>query len=215
MIAIALLAQKGGVGKTTLCLHLAVEASHAGKRVVVLDLDPQGSSARWADRRPSGIPAVDVAVETPTRLAAARQRAEAEGYDLLLMDCPPAVDGAALAAARVADLVLIPCRCSIIDLDSLGTSLDLCALARRAAPLVVLNAAPIRSRVVAEAAETITRIGGSVARAVIRDRVAFRHAMVDGRAAREFEPNGAAAAEIAARYVEACERVNTSTTEAA
>ena len=214
MLTIALICQKGGAGKTTLALHLAAEAAAAGRRVVVLDLDPQASAARWADRRQPGGPAVDVAVESPARLAAALQQAEREGYDLVVLHASPHADQAALQAARVADLVLTPVRCSILDLDALGTTLDLCALARRPA-VVVLNAAPVRSRVVTEAAETVARIGGTVAATVIRERVAFRHALVDGRVARECEPGGAAAAEINALYTETCVRVNTSTTEAA
>ena len=214
MITIALLCQKGGAGKTTLALHLAAEAAAAGRRVVLLDLDPQASAARWADRRQPGGAAVDVAVESPARLAAAPKQAEREGYDLVMLDTSPHADQAALQAARVADLVLTPVRCSILDLDALGTTLDLCALARRPA-MVVLNAAPIRSRVVTEAAETVAKIGGSIAATVIRERVAFRHALVDGRVAREFEPSGPTAAEITALYMETCARVNTLTTEAA
>jgi chromosome partitioning protein len=110
--------------------------------------------------------------------------------------------------------MLIPVRCSILDLDAVGASLDLCALARRPA-MVILNAAPIRSRVVEEAAATIAKIGGTQASTIIRERVAFRHSLIEGRVAREFEPGGAAAREITALYVETCGRVNTLTTEAA
>jgi chromosome partitioning protein len=190
-VTIALLCQKGGAGKSTLALHLAVEASAAGRRVVLLDLDPQASSARWADRRgPDGL-AVDVAVESPARL-----------------------DVALAQAARAANLVLIPSRCSIFDLDAIGTSLDLCTLAGRPA-LVILNAAPIRSCVVQEAADTVIKMGGAVANSIVRERVAYRHSLITGQVAREYEPGGAAAAEIAALYVETCERVNTPTSEAA
>ena len=66
--------------------------------------------------------------------------------------------------------------------------------------MVVLNAAPVRSRVVDEAAAAVRKLGGEVAEVVIRERVAFRHALVDGRVAQEFEPGGAAALEVAALY---------------
>ena len=215
MITIALLCQKGGSGKSTLALHLAAEAATSGRRVLVLDLDPQASSARWADRRQAAdLPSVDVAVESPARLAAALTQAAVETYDLVLLDTAPHADQASLQAARAADLVLIPVRCSILDLDAVGASLDLCALARRPA-MVVLSAAPIRSRVVEEAAATIAKIGGTLASTIIRERVAFRHSLIDGRVAGEFEPGGAAAREITALYVETCGRVNTLTTEAA
>jgi chromosome partitioning protein len=92
----------------------------------------------------------------------------------VLLDTAPHADQASLQATRASDLVLIPVRCSILDLDAVGASLDLCALARRPA-MVVLNAAPIRARVVEEAAATIAKIGGTQASTIIRERVAFRH----------------------------------------
>jgi chromosome partitioning protein len=212
MQTLALVCQKGGAGKTTLAIHLTAEAAAHGVRALLLDLDPQASAARWADRRKSGELDVDVAVESPARLEAAILQAEREGYGLVVLDTAPHADQAALQAARAADLVLIPVRCSILDLDAMGASLDLCALARRPA-VVVLNAAPIRSRVVQEAAEAVTKIGGDLFQTIVRERVALRHALVDGRVAREFEPDGAAAQEVTALYMETCKRVNTSTQE--
>jgi chromosome partitioning protein len=212
MQTLALVCQKGGAGKTTLAIHLAAEAATQGLRTLLLDLDPQASAARWADRRQHGAVDVDVAVESPARLAAALLQAEREGYALVVLDTAPHADQAALQAARAADLVLVPVRCSILDLDAVGASLDLCALARRSVA-VVLNAAPIRSRVVQEAAETVASLGGDLAETIIRERVAFRHALVDGRVAREFEPNGAAAGEVTALYMETFKRVHTQTRE--
>ena len=94
-----------------------------------------------------------------------------------------------------------------LDLDAMGASLDLCTLAKRPSA-VILNGAPIRSRVVQEAAETVRGLGGDLASTIIRDRVAFRHSLVDGRVAREFEPGGGAASEITALYMETCKRLN-------
>ena len=210
MHTIALICQKGGAGKTTLAIHLAAQAAASGVRTILLDLDPQASAARWADRRQPGGVDVDVATEAPARLEAALRQAAAEGYGLAVLDTAPAADQAALQAARAADLVLVPVRCSILDLDAMGSSLDLCTLARKPA-LVVLNAAPIRSRVVQEAAETVTGMGGTVAASIVRERVALRHALVDGRVAAEFEPGGTAAEEIAALYAETCKLANMQT----
>lgn len=210
MQTLALLCQKGGAGKTTLAIHLAAEAAAQGRRVLLLDLDPQASAARWADRRQDGGLVVDVAVESPARLEAALAQARREGYELVVLDTAPHADQAALQAARAADLVLVPGRCSILDLDAMGASLDLCALAKRPA-VVVLNAAPIRSRVVNEAAATVAGLGGDVAAVIIRERVAFRHSLIDGRVAREYEPGGAAATEIAALFVETCKHIKRQT----
>jgi len=212
MQTIALVCQKGGAGKTTIAIHLAVEAAAHGLRTLLLDLDPQASAARWADRRQTGGIDVDVAVDSPARLDAALLAAGREAYDLVILDTAPHADQGALRVARAADLILVPVRCSILDLDAVGTSLDLCALARKPSA-VVLNAAPIRSRVVQEASETVTGLGADLTATVIRERVALRHALVDGRVAREFEPGGAAAAEITALYMETCKRVHIQTRE--
>lgn len=212
MQTLALVCQKGGAGKTTLAIHLAAEAATNGLRTLLLDLDPQASAARWADRRKPGAIDVDVAVEAPARLDAALRQAEREGYDLVVLDTAPHADQAALQVARLAAMVLIPVRPSILDLDAMGASLDLCALARKPAA-VVLNAAPIRSRVVQEAAEAVAKLGGEVVQPIIRERVALRHALVDGRVAREYEPDGAAAAEITALYIETRKRTNMLTQE--
>jgi chromosome partitioning protein len=212
MQTLALVCQKGGAGKTTLAIHLAAEAAARGLRTLLLDLDPQASAARWADRRKPGVSDVDVTVESPARLDAALLQAEREGYELVVLDTAPHADQAALRVARLADLVLVPVRPSILDLDAMGASLDLCVLARRPAA-VVLNAAPIRSRVVQEATEAVAKLGAEVFPVIVRERVALRHSLVDGRVAREFEPGGAAAMEITALYMQTCKRANIPTQE--
>ena len=81
MQTLALVCQKGDAGKTTLAIHLAAEAATPGLRVLLLDLDPQASASRWADRRKPGVIDVDVAVDSPARLDAVLLQAEREGHD--------------------------------------------------------------------------------------------------------------------------------------
>jgi chromosome partitioning protein len=76
MLTVAVIAQKGGVGKTTLALHLAVEAAKAGP-VVIIDIDPQSSAAQWADSRMAKEPSVVAC--PPARLAVALQAARTKG----------------------------------------------------------------------------------------------------------------------------------------
>jgi len=95
--------------------------------------------------------------------------------------------------------VLIPCRPSQFDIEAIGATLDLCEVAKRQA-VVVLNAAPIRSRVVEEAREAIAGRKTTVCPVVIRERVALRHCMPDGMVAAELDPASAAAKEITALY---------------
>jgi chromosome partitioning protein len=193
MQVIAIVSQKGGVGKSTLAVHLATEAVAQGRRVLLLDLDPQGSAMEWANRRGDRPP--DVSGANPASIGREIERAKAEGYDLVVVDTAPHADHAALQAARAADLVAIPCRPSTFDIAAISATLDLCKLANKQS-VVVLNAAPIRSRVTIEAVEAIAEKGGKVSSVIIRQRVSFQHCMIDGRTAAEYEPGGAAADEI-------------------
>jgi len=193
MQVIVIASQKGGVGKSTLAVHLATEATALGTRVLVLDLDPQGSAMEWAHRRGDRPP--DVSGVNPASVGKDVERAQAEGYGLIVIDTAPHADHAALQAARAADLVVIPCRPSTFDIAAISATLDLCRLANKPAQ-VVLNAAPVRSRVTAEAVEAISDKGGTVSPVIIRQRVAFQHCMIDGRTAAEYEPDGEAAREI-------------------
>lgn len=193
MQVIVIASQKGGAGKTTLAIHLAAQAAET-RRVLVMDLDPQGSAMEWANRR--GEKAPDVMAAHPATIQKEIDRAKVDGYELVVLDTAPHADHASLQAARAADLVVVPCRPATFDIAAISATLDLCKLANKKA-VIVLNAAPIRSKVVEEAAEAITEKGGSVSRIVIRQRVAFQHCLIDGRTAGEFEPDGAAAHEIA------------------
>jgi chromosome partitioning protein len=193
MQVIAIVSQKGGVGKSTLAVHLATEANAQGQRVLLLDLDPQGSAMEWANRRGDLPP--DVSGANPASVGKEIERAEADGYSLVVIDTAPHADHAALQAARAADIVAIPCRPSTFDIAAISATLDLCKLANKQA-VVVINAAPIRSRVTAEAEEAIGEKGGKVSPIIIRQRVAFQHCMITGQTAAEFEPDGAAAREI-------------------
>ena len=111
MKTIALIAQKGGTGKTTIAAALAVAAHRAGLFTAVIDLDPQASACNWRDRRvrtrpEDSEPAVSDA--QAARLPQALERARSAGADLIVIDTPARSEQAALAAAQAADLVIIP-----------------------------------------------------------------------------------------------------------
>ena len=106
MKTIALLAQKGGTGKTTMALHLAVEAGRTSRQpVVVIDLDPQKSAARWYAKRESDNP---ILIDPGNRnLADVLDICRDDGVGLVLIDTAPHALADASAAASVADLVVI------------------------------------------------------------------------------------------------------------
>jgi chromosome partitioning protein len=140
MQVISVLMQKGGSGKTTLVLSLAVAASLAGKSVAVIDLDPQATACKWGDRR-NGNPVI-ISIQ-PARLTQALDAARAEGAEIVIIDTPPRAADAAMAAAQAADLILIPTRPTINDLETLATTQTLIAGAgARAKIAVLLNGVP-------------------------------------------------------------------------
>ena len=116
MHIITLAAQKGGVGKTTLAVNLAIAAEAAGIKTALFDLDPQESATAWSERRTAELPHVEPI--SARRLDQAIDAAEANGFALTIIDTPPAAGAEAAAAAQRADLVVIPCRPSLIDLDA-------------------------------------------------------------------------------------------------
>lgn len=197
MQTLALMSQKGGAGKSTLALHLAAEGAARGLRVLLLDLDPQGNLMGWGKRRGYLPPDVDAihASKLADQLAAAR----AEGYGLVVLDTAPSADRASVQAAEAADLILIPCRPVTFDLDAITATLATARLVGRR-HMVVVNAAPIRSRVVEEAQAVVEATGAPFCPVIVRQRVAFQHCLSNGRTAGEYEPGGAAALEIACLY---------------
>src|SRR6266851_6259721 len=198
MYTVAMLSQKGGTGKTTLALHLAVAAEKAGQRAVVIDLGPHASAAEWKDSRQGETPVV---VPVPsTRLPQAVQAAQDGGAELALIDTAPHAGDVALAAAESADLVLIPCRAGILDLRAIGTTARAVKLAGKTA-YVVLNAVPPRaSHILADARAAVSVHGLEVAPVALRQRAAYVHALTAGQTAQEYEPKGKADEEMTKLY---------------
>jgi chromosome partitioning protein len=193
---LALAAQKGGVGKSTLAVHLAVEAAAHGERVVVVDTDEQESAAGWGERRASETPLVVKA--PPLRLPDVLEQAREEGLTLAVVDTAPRAALSAAQIAAAADLVLVPVRASAFDLRTLEAAVAIATRGRRAA--FVINAARPRSPEVADTEEVLAHFRLPVAPEPVGDRVAFGRAIPQGLAVSEFEPDGKAAAEIAALW---------------
>lgn len=195
MKKIALIAQKGGVGKTTLAVNLAVALEVRGLATVLFDLDHQESAVTWSERRGTDTPHVEFLTER--RLADGLSAATKQEFALAVIDTPPAAGAQALTAAQLADLILIPCRPSLVDLDAIRRTAQL-VKSTGASAYVVFNAAPPGATTLLEDARAIiTAAGLEAAPVVVRERSAFRAAWPHGKTALEVEPRGKAAAEIA------------------
>ena len=209
MDVIAIVAQKGGAGKTTLAVSLAVAAERSGSTVAIIDLDPQSSVSNWGDRREADSPVVVSA--QPARLGYVLSAAKEQGADLLLIDTPPRAEQAAMAAARAADLILIPCRPSIYDLETVATTVELVRYAGNKPFAIVLTGVPTRGPKRKQATEVLKSADLPVCPMVFGYRAAFDHASSLGLNAQEYEPNGKAADEIKLVYKFIRELKNSST----
>ena len=197
MLIVALVSQKGGAGKTTLATNLAVAAELAGQSTLLADLDPQASATSWADSREAETP-VAVSAQA-SRLNEVLATAREHDADLCLIDTAPHAESPALAAARAADLVLIPCRPSAFDIRAVAASRDIAQLAKTPTAAVVC-ATPPRGQLAADTHEVLKGQGFAVAPIRIGHRVAFVHAATAGLGVQEYQPKSTAAREIARLY---------------
>lgn len=197
---LALLARKGGPGKTTLAVHLAVAGVQAGRRVLLVDADPQRSAAGWWRARAADAPElVECDADHVGNVVAAARR---DGVDLVVVDTRPSVEADTVALARLADLVLIPTRPSILDLRAIGATVTVVQSVKTNA-FIVLNGVPpgrgdAEAGVTTEARAALAAYRVPTCPAALGARAAFAHALVDGRAVTEFDPSGRAADELRA-----------------
>jgi chromosome partitioning protein len=193
MKSIAFLSQKGGSGKTTLVVHIAVAAAEAGERVVIVDTDRQQSATIWGEARSQLIPVV--ATASATDLDRVLDASRHDAMTLCIVDTAPHAAPDAARVARAVDLVVIPCRPTAFDIASAGNAVDIIKAAGARA-VFVLSACPFRAPEIIETRTVLSDYGLALAPITITDRRAFARAVATGRAVTEFEPDGKAADEI-------------------
>jgi chromosome partitioning protein len=195
MYVIAIIGQKGGTGKTTVAIALAAQAAKAGQTAVVIDTDPQANAANWKGRRQADdmvVLATPAARLTPT-LEAARK----SGADLAVIDTPSKNDSAAVAAARAADIVFVPCRGHLFDMETLAAVRDLLRGAGNPSAFVLFNGIhPAATKSATELKAMTAELCGLPSCPVhLCQRASYGDAPDSGQAPQEID-SGKAAAEI-------------------
>ncbi len=211
MKTVAVVCSKGGVGKTLLSVHLAAAWSVTDHPAAVLDLDPQASAANWGDRREEAGDVAPLPVQTAaaSRVEPEIRRIRAAGCSHLVIDTGGSLDVAARNAARVADLVLIPCRPAIVDAEAVASTLELVRLAAPDVPaLVVLNVVSSNERGADEVEDAIRELGGDVCPVRIGRRIALARAIDEGLTICDTLTDRRAAEEITALHTYVCSHYN-------
>jgi chromosome partitioning protein len=202
MDTIALITQKGGSGKTTLTLSLAVAAVLEGRTTLVIDLDTQGTACSWHDRRKTGGKGDSPMVidAQPHRLSETLKQARANGVEFVLIDTPPRAADAALIAAKAADLVIVPARPQMYDLETIPVTREILAVAGHKPAMVVLNSVPPMGDRHSQSGEALKNWKIPICPFTLGNRVAFGDAGAFGLTAQEYEPKGKAAEEVQRIY---------------
>ena len=209
MKVLAILSEKGGAGKTTITVHLAVAAKLAGLEVAIIDLDPQASAADWSDRRGSEPEAVAI---PPARLDKLLNDLRANEADLAIIDTGRDSNNAGYTAAQAADLILIPCRGGGFDFRALSRTLDLCRLSHKRPCLLLNGMRPGANKAAADAREALAGHDCDIVPIIIHDRAIYRAASISARTAQETEPDSTAANEISQLYLWIVGQLGLSTT---
>lgn len=219
METLAIVATKGGVGKTTLAVHLAAAAQRDGLRVVILDLDQQGSAAQWGKDRQRLAKDHGAWFKTPLEvrrvfandLVEAIDQARDEGFDFAIIDTPPHADFPAARAVEVADAVLVPTRPGYFDLHAAKATITLVRDLKAHAFFVVNQVPHNNMRIADDAAAFLESKGLLRAPCVITALQPYVRALRDGLTAPELVPDGRHAQEIGALWAfvkQECARVH-------
>ena len=209
MPVLAILNQKGGVGKTTLATSIAMGISMLGKRVLLIDADHQGSALDWKAARgdEQSFPVVGIPKDTIHREIGTLGL----DYDWVVIDGPPRVSTVAKSAIAASDMVVIPVQPSPYDVWAAKEIVDLIADVR-VLKEDLIAAFAVNRKIVG------TAIGRAVANALadyqlpvlktaICQRVGFAESAGQGKTVLETAPQGAAAQEVRGLVTEIMEAV--------
>ena len=199
MVIISVLARKGGTGKSNAVRCLAIEALKAGRRVVIIDSDPQPTCYRWWQRRAAGgIPVPLVVIPSTAGILVQIEDFRRQQVDLVLIDTPPTATPVVNAALDASTAALVITRPNPEDLELVQESLRVAAAQNRRTGVILWQAPPDkRVRAVTLAREALVAMGASVCPTAVSASISYPYAYAEGLTPQEREPEGRARAELA------------------
>jgi len=198
---IALTGQKGGIGKSTTAVNVAVAALSRGRRVLVVDADPQGTVRTWGQVASEAGQTIPTIVAMGAHMHRSGQLdAVAASYDLVLIDCPPRLGDVSRSALMVADLAIFPCGPSAADAWALAAALEGFEEARSMRPdlmgAVLITRKQGRTALAKGARSVLETSGLPVLKTELCYRVAYQEALAVGKGVTSYAPRDAATKEI-------------------
>ena len=197
---ISVLNQKGGVGKTTLAIHISHALVLMGFKVLLVDADPQGSARDWAAARSDKTPFPVVGLDRPT--IHRDLPALVKDFDHVVIDGPPRVSDLARSAIIAANLVVVPIQPSSYDIWAADQIIKLIQEAsvfkENIKSVFVINRKIVNTAIGRDVVEVLEQYPIPVLKASISQRVAFAESAASGSTVLETEKLGAAAKEVMA-----------------
>ncbi|MFC4990872.1 AAA family ATPase [Rubritalea tangerina] len=190
MKTVCILSQKGGSGKTTLAINLAVASQLKGKSAMIADMDSQQSSSMWHTARADDFPYVQA---TDSKgLKQLHAAAEEQGFDHFFIDTAPTSNKDSLEAVEIADVIAVTCKPSIMDLRAISNTIDLIEMAKlkdKCKAFMVLSMVEHYSTRDREESEALLKeLKMKVCPQWLGTRVAYRRSLIEGEGVQEYEP---------------------------
>ena len=190
--------QKGGTGKTTLAVHLALAfIKFHNLKVAIIDTDPQGSLGKWFMIRTEKKLSNDNLTFKTASLWGAQYESKAlkKDHDIVIIDTPPKIESDARPSIESADLVLIPVAASHVDFWATGAIVEIAKKANKKI-LIQINRSSQRSKLIIKTNEFIKSLNLSATKTIIGNRQIFAASMGEGKTAVEKQKKSSAVEEI-------------------